>query len=141
MIVELGKEELEEAKKMVEKELSPALRNLAKWCAALSIMVVVYPLAFLVSDAGYPFEAVSDAAQITTHTHLAGNTLLFFMIGYLFSYSSFARAKKILPTVAAISLIVALLGLFFGLLPLIIVGYSVYAISILIMAVGIIARV
>jgi hypothetical protein len=121
-------------------ELSPALKNLAKWCAVLSIVVVVYPLIFMVPNAGYPFEAISDAAQSTTHTHLAGNLLLFFMVGFLFCHTSYDRAKKIWPAIGAVTLILALLGLFFGLLPLIIVGYSVYAISILVMAVGILIK-
>jgi len=125
---------------MGNSELSPAMKNVAKWCAVLSIIAVIYPLIFLVPDAGYPFKAISDAAQLTTHTHLVGNTLLFFMVGFLFSFTSFSRAKKIWPTLGAITLLIALLGLFFGLLPLIIVGYSIYAISMLVMGVGILAR-
>ena len=120
----------------MENELSPALKNLFQWCAALSMLVVIYPLIFLIPDAGYPFEAISDAAQMTTHTHLAGNTLLLFMVGFIFSHTRYSRAKKIWPTIGAITLILSLLGLFFGILPLIIVCYSIYAISILVMAVG-----
>ena len=125
---------------MDNNKLSPALKNLAKWCAALSIVVVLYPLIFMVPGAGYPLEAISNEAIYTTHTHLAGNTLLFFMIGFLFSFTSYNKAKKIWSTIGAITLIIALLGLLFGLLPLIIIGYSIFAISILVMAVGIIVK-
>ncbi|MFH1952469.1 MAG: hypothetical protein ABIL06_12725 [Pseudomonadota bacterium] len=62
------------------------------------------------------------------------------MVGFLFTYTSFDRAKRLWPAIGAIALLIAMLGLFFGLLPLIIVGYSIYAISMLVMAVGILAR-
>ena len=125
----------------MENELSPALKYLFKWCAVLSMIVVIYPLIFMVPDAGYPFESISDAAQSTTHTHLAGNTLLFFMVGFMFSFTSYDRAKKIWPAIGAITLIIALFGLFLGFLPLIIAGYSVYTICILVMAVGILLKI
>ena len=125
---------------MGNSELSPAMRSLAKWCAFLSIIAVIYPLIFLVPGAGYPLRPLSGEAQLTTHTHLVGNTLLFFMVGFLFTYTSFERAKRLWPTIGAVALLIALSGLFFGLLPLIIVGYSVYAISMLVMAVGILIR-
>ena len=121
-------------------ELSPAARNLAKWCSVLSIVSIIYPLIFLVPDAGYPLDPISGAAQVTTHTHLVGNTLLLFMVGFFFSFTSYGRAKKIWPAIGAITLLIAILALLFGLMPLIIVGYSLYAISMLVMAVGILAK-
>jgi len=122
---------------MEEKTVSPAFKNLAKWCAVLGMIVVIYPMVFLIPGAGDPYEAMSDAAIMTTHTHLAGNTLLFFVIGFLFTFTTWGKAKKIWPTIGAISIILLALGLFFGLLPLIIIGYSVFVISIIVMAVGV----
>lgn len=58
-----------------------------------------------------------------------------------FTFTRFDRAKKIWLTIGAITLMLALLRLFFGLLPLIITGYSVYTISILVMAVGILVKI
>ena len=122
---------------MEEKTVSPAFRNLAKWCAVLGMIVVMYPLVFLIPGSGNPYDAMSDAAIMTTHTHLGGHTILFFVIGFLFTFTSWRKAKKIWPTIGAISIILMAFGLFFGLLPLIITGNSLFVITIIVMAVGV----
>ena len=126
---------------METKELSSSQRILAKWCAVLSIILVIYPEIFLIQY-GEPFdEMMSDAAKLLTHTHLGCCTFLLFIVGYFFSYSSFDRAKKIWPTIGAISLILGSLGMFIGLLPLGTIGITIYSISIIVMSIGILARV
>ena len=76
---------------MEDKIVSPAFKTLAKWCAVLGMIVVIYPMVFLIPGAGDPYEAMSDAAIMTAHTHLAGNTLLFFVLtNKLFAESSLA---------------------------------------------------
>ena len=117
----------------MEERLSPALKNLAKICAALSIVVIIYPFVFLIQDA-------SGYAITTTHVHLAGNTLLLFMIGFLFTFTSYNKAKTILPIISAIALLVAMSGIFFEILPLIISGYTIFALSLLVMAVDILIK-
>lgn len=112
---------------------SPALQNLSKICATLSIIVIIYPFVFLVKDAsGYPIT--------TTHVHLAGNTLLLFMIGFLFTFTSYNKAKTIWPLISAIALLAAMFGIFFEILPLIMPAYIIFALSLLVMAVGILIK-
>ena len=117
----------------MEERLSPALKNLSKICAALSILVIIYPFVYLIQNA-------SNYPTTTTHVHLAGNTLLLFMIGFLFTFTSYNRSKTILPLISAIALIIAMLGIFFEILPLIIPGYIIFALSLLVMAVGILIK-
>ena len=117
----------------MENRPSPALQNLSKICAALSIIVIVYPFVFLVKDpSGYPIT--------TTHVHLAGNTLLLFMIGFLFTFTGYNKAKTIWPLISAIALLVAMFGIFFEILPLIIPAYIIFGLSLLVMAVGILIK-
>ncbi len=123
------------------KELSSALRILAKWCALLSIIIVIYPEIFLVKFGEPPHAMMSYAARLSAHTHLGCGTFLLFIIGFIFTYSPFDRAKKIWPTIGAIFLIIMALGQFFGAIPLLLIGSVVFSISIIVMAVGIIGWV
>lgn len=125
---------------MESREVSPALRNLAKWCAVLSMVVIIYPWVFLIPDSGDPYEVMTQGAIMTTHTHLSANTLLLFMVAYLFSFTTYGGAKKLWPALAAVSLILMSLGLFLGLLILIIVATLLYSICILVMDVGILLK-
>ena len=126
---------------METKELSSAFRILAKWCAVLSMIIVIYPEVFLIRRGEGIDEMMSETAKLMTHTHIACCTFLFFMVGYLFTYSSLDRAKKIWPTICAISLIIFALGSFLGLLPLLGIGGLIFVISILVMSIGIIGWV
>ena len=125
---------------MEAKELSPALKSLSKWCAVLSMMVIIYPWVFLIPDSGDPSGMMSYEALTTTHTHLSGSTLLLFMVGFLFSFTTYGGAKKLWPAIGAISLILMSLGMFLGVLILIIVATLVFSISILVMGVGILLK-
>ena len=127
---------------MEKRQLSPAFRTLAKCCAGLSIIIASYPHIFLIEHSGGLPDPMSDAvAKLFTHTHLGCGTFLFFMVGYLFTYSSFGRAKTIWPIIGAISLIISALGLFFGLVPLAIIATIIFTISIIVMSIGIIGWV
>ena len=120
----------------MEERLSPALKNLSKTCAVLSILVVLFPFVFLIKDAN----SFSIYAYTTTHTHLAGNTLLLFMVGFFFTFTGFNKAKIIWPLIGAVAMVLAMLGIFFGILPIIIPGYIIFAIGLLVMAVGILIK-
>ena len=127
---------------MEKKELSSAFRILAKWCAVLSIIIAAYPHVFLIEHSGGLPDPMSDAvAKLYTHSHFGCNTFLFFMVGYLFTYSSFGRAKKIWPSIGAISLIIMSLGTFIGVVPLGIIASLIFIISILVMSIGILGWV
>ena len=125
---------------MESKELSPALKSLAKWCAVLSMIVIIYPWVFLIPDSGDPYGIMSHGALVTTHTHLSANTLLLFMVGFLFSFTTYKGAKKLWPAIGAISLLLMSLGLFLGMLVLIIVATILFSICILVMDVGILLK-
>ncbi|MFC1820170.1 hypothetical protein ACFLZG_03675 [Thermodesulfobacteriota bacterium] len=126
---------------MERKELSSELRILAKWCAILSIIIVIYPEIFLVQFGEPPYEMMSYEAKSITHSHLGCGTFLLFIVGYFFTYSSFDRAKKIWPTIGAISIIIMSFGTFFGLIPLLFIGSLVFTISIIVMSIGILGWV
>jgi 4-amino-4-deoxy-L-arabinose transferase-like glycosyltransferase len=125
---------------MESKELSPALRYLSKWCAVLCLVVIIYPWVFLIPDSGDPYEAMTQGAIMTTHTHLSANTMLLFMVGFLFTFTVYQGAKKLWIAIGAISLLLMSLGLFLGVLILIIVATLVYSISIVVMCVGILIK-
>ena len=122
---------------MESKGLSPALRYLAKWFAVLSMIVIIYPWVFLIPDSGDPYGFMTQGAIMTTHTHLSANTMLLFMVGFLFTFTTYGGAKKLWPAIGAISLILMSLGLFLGSLILIIVATLIY---ILVMGVGILLK-
>ena len=125
---------------METKELSPALRNLAKWCAVLSMIVIIYPWVFLIPDSGDPSGIMTYEALLTTHTHLGANTMLLFMVGFLFTFTTYGGAKKLWPTIGAISLLLMSLGTFLGVLVLIIVATIIFSVCILVMGVGILLK-
>ena len=120
--------------------LSPALRSLAKWCAILSMITIIYPWVFLIPDSGDPSGLMTYEALLTTHTHLGGNTMLLFMVGFLFTFTTYKGAKKLWPAIGAISLILMSLGTFLGILLLIIVATIIFSICILVMGVGILLK-
>jgi hypothetical protein len=120
----------------MEKGISPALKNLSKICAVLSVLVVIYPFVFLIKDADFS----SSYAITTAHTHLAGNTLLLFMVGFLFTFTRFNKAKIIWPLISAAALLLAMSVIFFEMLTLVIPGYLIFALSLLVMAVGILIK-
>jgi hypothetical protein len=104
------------------------------------MIVIIYPWVFLIPDSGDPSGMMSYEALTTTHTHLSGSTLLLFMVGFLFSFTTYGGAKKLWPAIGAISLILMSLGLFLGSLILIIVATLAFSISILVMGVGILLK-
>lgn len=123
------------------KKLSPDFKFFSKLSAILSMLIVIFPMVFLIPGGGEPNEGMSHSALLGTHTHLAGNTFLFFIVGYLFLYSSFKKAKKIWPAISAISVIVMTIGLLVGSLPVIMVGTIAFAVTILVMGIGILGWV
>jgi len=125
---------------MEPKGLEPAFRNLAKWSAVLTMVVIVYPWIFLIPGSGEPYGALTHGALLTTHTHLGGNTFLLFMVGFLFSHTTYGGAKKWWPTIGAIALLCMALGLFLGNLAVIIVDTIIFSVCLLVMAVGILLR-
>ena len=120
--------------------LPPALRSFAKWCAVLSMITIIYPWVFLVPDSGDPSGLMTYEALITTHTHLGANTMLLFMVGFLFTFTTYGGAKKLWPAIGAISVLLMSLGTFLGILVLIIVATIIFSVCILVMGVGILLK-